>query len=162
MDMAKSRRLFWLLVMLVILASSAAAAAIYVLLNHQGAATAHAGEVVEASTAEEPEAAEPIYLELKPFTVNLAEDDSGPRMLYVGITLQVGTEASSAAIERERPLVRNRLMLMLSGRKAEDLVTPQGKEQLATDLTTGLSELLADNHSVVNINRVLFTEFIVQ
>ncbi|ALM54238.1 flagellar basal body-associated protein FliL [Halomonas huangheensis] len=161
--MARSRWLIWLLVVLVITASSAAAIAIYMLLNQSPGALAHAGEAQQdtAHTRAEPPV-DPIYLKLEPFTVNLAEDNGGPRMLYMGITLQLGDQLSQQAIDRIRPQVRNRVVLMLSGRKAEDLVTPEGKQQLATDLTTGLSELLAENHSDVNISHVLFTEFIVQ
>lgn len=160
--MAKSRRLIWMLVILLILASSAAAATIYTLLNQSSSASGTMAGDMEASAETMPVAVEPIYAALKPFTVNLAEDNGGPRILYVGITLQTDSEAGMAAIERDRPQIRNRVLLILSNRKAEGLVTPEQKQRLATDLTNSLSELIADNHSAANISRVLFTEFIVQ
>ena len=81
--MAKSRRLIWCLVILVILASFGAAAGFYLLYQekaHAESADTFGEHMAQASTGAVEDTA-PIYLKLEPFTVNLAEDNAGPRLL---------------------------------------------------------------------------------
>ncbi|MBY6206148.1 MULTISPECIES: flagellar basal body-associated protein FliL [Halomonas] len=166
--MAKSRRLIWLLVILVILASFGAAAGFYLLYQEKAKTSAHASledaigdTLVDASTPAHPAVA-PIYLKLEPFTVNLADEDDIPRLLYAGMTLQLTDEQSLETLEQHRPQVRNKLLLLLSDREAESLVTASGKRALASDIVTTLKDVLGPDRARIGIDDVLFTEFIVQ
>jgi len=152
-----SRKLLWLMMVLLILSSSAAAVAIYMVLTQQDS---EAQSVTQTEVMPEPKA--PIFMPIKPFTVNLADDDYGPRLLYTGLTLKLGDEESKAILEQHMPQVRSRLLTLFSGKQAGELTSPGGKQRLADQVVAALEAPMSVNQPEVAINDVLFTEFIVQ
>ncbi|MBB3182863.1 flagellar FliL protein [Halomonas fontilapidosi] len=152
-----SRKLLWLMMVLLILSSSAAAVAIYMVLTQQDS---EAQSVTQTEGMPEPKA--PIFMPIKPFTVNLADDDYGPRLLYTGLTLKLDDEESKAILEQHMPQVRSRLLTLFSGKQAGELTSPGGKQRLADQVVAALEAPMSVNQPEVAINDVLFTEFIVQ
>ena len=152
-----SRKLLWLMMVLLILSSSAAAVAIYMVLTQQDS---EAQSVTQTEVMPEPKA--PIFMPIKPFTVNLADDDYGPRLLYTGLTLKLGDEESKAILEQHMPQVRSRLLTLFSGKQTGELTSPGGKQRLADQVVAALEAPMSVNQPEVAINDVLFTEFIVQ
>ncbi len=151
-----SKKLLWIMVILVLLSSIGAAAAIYMVMSQDKSAggSAAAQEVAVRET--------PIFLKIEPFTVNLAGDRSGSRLLYTGITLRVGDEQSKEILAEHMPQVRSRLLLLLSDKQASELTTPEGKKQLSQAIIAQLNKPLAENQPSLDLREVLFTEFIVQ
>lgn len=110
-----------------------------------------------------PAAAEtPHFFKLDPFTVNLQSGLCGNRLLYVGITLELGGEHNEALLREYLPQVRSRLLLVLSGQDAAALITSDGKRKLAEAIGTALQQPFAGNPSALQVDDVLFTQFIVQ
>ncbi|WP_116474224.1 flagellar basal body-associated protein FliL [Zobellella maritima] len=107
-------------------------------------------------------AAEPIFVKIAPFTVNLQPDRYGPRLLYTGLTLLVGNSDTEAQLASHMPQVRNRLLLLLSGQQADTLTSASGKQQLAQSILEQLRRPMTDAQPELLIDDVLFTEFIVQ
>lgn len=152
-----SRKLLWLLVVLVVLSLSATATALFMLFTQQGG--------MEQARAEEPAAIEyqePIFVEIDPFTVNLAEDNYGARLLYAGISLKVTDTRSRELLETHMPQVRSRLLTLLSGQQAEDLTSANGKKRLTDQIIAALEAPMSETQPDLAIEDVLFTEFIVQ
>ncbi|MCK2184927.1 flagellar basal body-associated protein FliL [Halomonas getboli] len=151
-----SRKLLWLLVVLVVIASSAAATALFMVMSDDddGKAMAQEPEIVEAQA--------PIFVEIEPFTVNLADDDYGSRLLYAGISLKVADEQSETLLNEHMPEVRSRLLMLLSGQRATDLATPEDKQRLADQVKATLEAPMTEPQPELSIERVLFTDFIVQ
>lgn len=150
-----SKKLLWIMIILVALSSAGAAAAIYMVLDQRGNAdTTEAEEVAERQT--------PVFTHIEPFTVNLADDRHGSRLLYTGITLLVGDEQSQTILEEHMPQVRSRLLILLSGKQASEITSTQGKEELAQAIISRLSVPLTENQPPLDLREVLFTEFIVQ
>ncbi|SHM27248.1 flagellar basal body-associated protein FliL [Vreelandella subglaciescola] len=151
-----SKKLLWIMVVLVLLSSIGAAAAIYMVMSQDKNAggNAAAQEVAVRQT--------PIFLKVEPFTVNLAGDRTGSRLLYTGITLRVGDEQSKEILAEHMPQVRSRLLLLLSNKQASELATPDGKEQLSQSIIARLNKPFAENQPDLDLREVLFTEFIVQ
>ncbi|XKE45451.1 flagellar basal body-associated protein FliL [Halomonas organivorans] len=150
-----SRTLLWILVVLVVLASSAAAAALFMVFNQDDG----------QAKADEPQAVEyqaPIFVEIEPFTVNLADDDYGARLLYAGISLKVADTQSKELLASHMPQVRSRLLTLLAGKQAAELTSPNGKQRLAEQVKAALEAPMAETQPELTIDDVLFTEFIVQ
>lgn len=148
----------WLVIgLLLILIASAVATAAYLFLGNSGDAAAG-----EAQSAEPVEAPVPIFVKVKPFTVNLGGDEYESRLLYIGLSLRVQNEQSQALLTDHMPQVRSRLLMLLSGQSAQELTTPDGKTQLAKDILAMLKEPLTEPQPPLEIRDVLFTEFIVQ
>lgn len=151
-----SRKLLWLLVILVVLASSAAAAALFMVFTQQGDGQARANE----PAAIEYQA--PIFVEIEPFTVNLADDDYGSHLLYAGISLKVADEQSQELLTSHMPQIRSRLLMLLSGKQTTELTSPDGKQRLAEQVMAALEAPMSETQPDLTIEDVLFTEFIVQ
>lgn len=99
--------------------------------------------------AEPRRKADPVFASLEPFTVNLADPD-GDRVAQVGVVLELYDSKASAKITMLTPAVRNGILLLLSGKKSDELLTVEGKERLAREIAAvtgshlGWSPLPAD------------------
>ncbi|MFB9869463.1 flagellar basal body-associated protein FliL [Vreelandella sulfidaeris] len=151
-----SKKLLWIMVILVLLSSAGAAAAIYMVMDQRDGDTA-AADTEEAMVRESP-----IFMRIEPFTVNLADDSYGSRLLYTGVTLRVGNEESKMILEEHLPQVRSRLLMLLSGKQADELTSMEGKQQLTQEIVDRLSVPLTENQPALDLREVLFTDFIVQ
>lgn len=155
-DAGGSKKLLWVMIVLVMLSSTGAAVAIYMVMNQD--TSANEGAKPSDATAQRES---PIFLQIEPFTVNLADSRSN-RLLYAGISLRLGNEESREILEEHMPQVRSRLLTLASGMEAEALTSAQGKQQLAQDIIARLEDPLTENQPSLAIRDVLFTEFIVQ
>lgn len=151
-----SKKLLWIMIVLVLLSSAGAAAAIYMVMDQRGGVTAE-GEMQQTMERQSP-----IFMRIEPFTVNLADDRHGSRLLYTGVTLRVGNDLTRQILEEHMPQVRSRLLMLLSGKQASELTSPEGKEELAQAIISQLNVPLTDNQPPLDLREVLFTDFIVQ
>lgn len=152
------RKSQWLLlILLVVVAAGGSAAGMYFLLGSN-----KGSEAAAAPAAEPQEPQEPIFVAIKPFTVNLRSEDNEQRLLYVGLSLKVGSEESAQLLQTYMPEVRSRLLTLLAGRTAGELMTPDGKQQLSAKIIETLRQPMAPQQSELRLNDVLYTEFIVQ
>ncbi|SES01147.1 flagellar FliL protein [Vreelandella subterranea] len=150
------KKLLWVMIILVLLSSAGAAAAIYMVLNDRD------GDNSESTSEQVAESRPPVFLTIEPFTVNLADDRHGTRLLYTGITLRVADEDTRELLEEHMPQVRSRLLTVLSGQEASELTSSEGKQRLAATINERLSEPFDENQPPPELREVLFTEFIVQ
>lgn len=151
-----SKKLLWVMIILVLLSSAGAAAAIYMVIDQRG------GDTAEGEMQQMGERQTPIFMRIEPFTVNLADDRYGSRLLYTGLTLRVGNDLTQQILEDHMPQVRSRLLMLLSDKQASELTSPEGKEQLAQAIINRLNVPLTENQPPLDLREVLFTEFIVQ
>ncbi|HIV70007.1 MAG TPA: flagellar basal body-associated FliL family protein [Candidatus Aquabacterium excrementipullorum] len=75
----------------------------------------------------------PTFVPLDPFTVNLADKDAD-RYAQVGINLQVEDPHLAEEIKNYMPAIRNGILLILSHKSSEDLLSPEGKQKLAEEI----------------------------
>lgn len=96
------------------------------------------------------------YLSLEPFVVNL--QGSGRRFLKVSITLALTGEKGAELAKKEIPPIRNAVLLLLTNKRFEDVITMKGKEQLQQEIRERINKLL----NGTKVKKVYFTEFIAQ
>lgn len=93
------------------------------------------GEVVEAPVKAHAKSDHPpTFVPLDPFTVNLADKDVD-RFAQIGITLQVEDPKFADQIKAYMPAIRSNVLMVLSHKTAVELLTREGKEKLAKDIT---------------------------
>lgn len=73
----------------------------------------------------------PTFVPLDPFTVNLADRES-ERYAQVAVTLEIDDAKTADELKLYMPAIRNNILMVLSHRTAEQLLTRAGKEKLAT------------------------------
>lgn len=143
-----------LLILLVLVAAGGSAAGMYFLLGNKSEAA--------AAPADPQEIQEPIFVAVKPFTVNLRSEQNEQRLLYVGLSLKVEGQESEQFLQKYMPEVRSRLLTLLAGKTAAELMTPDGKQQLSAKIIEVLRQPMAVQQPELRLTDVLYTEFIVQ
>ena len=105
----------------------------------------------------------PVYVALDQFTVNLVPDN-GDQFLQIMISVEVEDLPVGDRIKSYTPKLRNNVMLLLSGKKAAELITKGGKEALANEIRNLINEILEPGAKAGQgpVKEVLFTSFIIQ
>lgn len=152
----KSRSLL-LVGLLIVLLAIASSVAVYFYLDARSGGS-EATDVTEEQPTEPPV---PIFVTVQPFTVNL-QSDYGDRLLYVGLSLRVSDEQTSAFLDQHMPEVRSRLLMLFSGKNAEELIKPEGKIQLKQQILDLFDDPITTPQPTLSIDDVLFSDFIVQ
>lgn len=83
--------------------------------------------------AEKPKPA--IFLPLESFTVNLLPVDSQPQFMQAGLTLKLDDSEAVDLIKARMPLIRDRLLMVLSSKRGPDLLSTAGKQKLAAEIS---------------------------
>lgn len=102
-----------------------------------------------------------VYLPLDTFTVNLRETVQ-ERYLQVTINLELLDATVVESLKQQMPSVRNRILLILSSKTADDLLPREGKEKLALELSAELRKTLDGADANKGLEQVLFTHFVIQ
>ncbi|QYF92026.1 flagellar basal body-associated protein FliL [Massilia sp. PAMC28688] len=110
----------------------------------------------EVKKAEKPE-----FVVIEPFTVNLQPED-GEQYLQIQFTLQVSSVEQVELIKTNMPHVRNRMLLLLSGKKASEISTVEGKKQLSKEIIEAVKQPFFDKGPPQEVSDVMFTSFIIQ
>jgi flagellar FliL protein len=94
-----------------------------------GGAHAKPHEAVEEKKAPKKQ----LFTTLEPFTVNL-QDARGERFAQIGITLQFEDPNLEVTLKDHLPAVRNGILLLISSKQMEELLTTEGKRALADEI----------------------------
>lgn len=114
--------------------------------------------------------APPVFINLEPFTVNLIPE-TGDQYLQVVLALELEDAHAEADLKVRMPKIRNNITLLLSGKKASELLPKEGKEKLAEGLKEEINSVIEPPtknkkgelvHAEGPIKAVLFTSFIIQ
>lgn len=127
------------IVVAVLLAGGAAAGGTWFFLNKNGAAAPAAA--ADAEPESEAKHADATYLALENLIVNLA-DPGGERVAQIGMTLDVKDEKTAARLKTLMPVVRSKMLMLVSQRTSEELLKRDGKEKLAEDVMLEVTRVL--------------------
>jgi flagellar FliL protein len=115
----------------------------------------------EASKPKVPEVQ--IFVPLEIFTVNLRPEATEPQQyLQTMINLQVPSEEAAAALKGRMPELRNRILFILTNKKASEITSIEGKNALITEITEQVQKPFSGSESEQKITGVYFTSFIIQ
>jgi flagellar FliL protein len=132
---AKSKKMLMIIIGLVLVVALGGVGAFVVISKQRAAADDPDGaapgpaKVVSHAAPKTP----PVYLPLDSMVVNLA-DPGGERVAQVGITLEVLDAKSADTVKAFLPTIRSGILLLVSQRTAEELLNPEGKQKLASDI----------------------------
>lgn len=118
----------------------------------------------------------PVFMPLEPFTVNL-QPENGEQFLQVVASLRVIDAPVGEKVKSFMPQIRHEILSLLAGKKASEITTPDGREELATEMKDIMNEVLGwepppkkkskrkgaeDEEEAGPVVAVFFTQFIVQ
>jgi len=132
---AKSKKMLIIgLVAVLVLALGGGGAFFYISKQRAAAAEEDGGEGAAAkSAAHAGPKTPPAYLPLDNMVVNLA-DPGGERVAQVGITFEVRDARATDTVKAFLPTIRSGILMLISQRTAEELLTQDGKQKLAKDI----------------------------
>jgi flagellar FliL protein len=157
----KSKKLLIIILAVVLLLAGGGGAAFF-MLKKKGADAHHDGEKAKPAKKDPS-----VFAPLDPFTVNL-NDPGREHYLQIGLTYEVASADVGDALKNQMPLIRSRVLLLLTSKSADELGSPQGKSALANDLVALARGALANSPApgAQNAERgvidVHFSSFIIQ
>ncbi|TSA11720.1 MAG: flagellar basal body-associated protein FliL [Comamonadaceae bacterium] len=151
-----------LLIVLVLLLLGGGGAAGWYFWPGEDPAAPKKGEAGKAVAAKVAPAKPRTYVPLEPFTVNLQREDGQPPFLQIGLSLKLTDETLSAPVKLAMPEIRSRVLLLLMGKTASELSTPEGKKLLAEQLAREVVQAVPGTTAATGLEAVLFTSFLIQ
>lgn len=103
----------------------------------------------------------PVFIVMEPFTVNL-QQETGDQFLQIALTVQVSDEKQVEEIKLYMPQMRNRVLFLLSSKKASEINTADGKKKLADEITAQMRLPFTAGGKPQTVNNVYFTSFVIQ
>jgi len=102
-----------------------------------------------------------LYYAIDPPLVVNFEDNSAVRFLQISMTVMAKDQKAIDSVTKNMPLIRNNLLLLMSNRDYQTLMTREGKEKLRQE---ALAEIRAvqKKQGGEEIEDLLFTSFVVQ
>lgn len=105
-----------------------------------------------------------VFVDLDPFTVNLA-DPGGERFAQIGLVVELADGAAVEPLKQDMPRLRNGILLLLSSKQGDELLTVEGKKALAAEVAALAAESVGGAPAAGRPNPVAgvhFSKFIVQ
>jgi flagellar FliL protein len=165
-----SKKLLIIIIAAVVLVLGLGGAAAFMLLKSNPEHDEEDGEVaVEKAKPSKKKkvdrGAAPIYVALDAFTVNLVPEN-GDQFLQLIAAVEVEDAQTGDQLKVYMPKLRNDITLLLSSKKASELIAKEGKQHLAEEIKDQMNQILDPGTKSKKregpIRDVLFTSFIIQ
>lgn len=149
-----------LIIIIIVLVLAAGGGAAWWFLKGNNAKPAGKGE---AATKKEEHETPPVFARLETFTVNLQKTDPEDHYLQVEVHLKIADDKVNEALKLRSPEIRNALLLLMSSKTQDDLVTVEGKQQLATQIADQINKIIHSKDAKKDgVTGVYFTSFVIQ
>ena len=125
------------------------------------AKAAKAGKAAKSAAASEKPTKPPVFLTLPQFTVNLQSERSD-QFLQTTIVFEITEESAAEAIKAQMPIIRSRLLLLLSSKAPNEISTLAGKEKLVQDIMAEARKYVAFSSPEQRLAQVHFNSFVIQ
>lgn len=162
----KSKKLLIIIAVALALFLGVAGGTAYFLMKGKPNLDADGNEVVAVKAKVEKKSETPVYVALDAFTVNLVPEEGNSQFLQLSLSVEVSNSQTGDRLKSYTPKLRNNVMMLLSGKKAAELLSKDGKEKLADEIRDLINEILEhggkDAADDLPIKEVLFTSFIIQ
>jgi flagellar FliL protein len=102
-----------------------------------------------------------VYYAIDPPLVVNFEDGSAVRFLQITMEIMAHDEKAIESVQRNIPLIRNNLLLLMSNRNYQSMMSREGKEKLRQEALTEV-RAVQKKEGGPDVDDVLFTSFVVQ
>ncbi|MGB9682398.1 MAG: flagellar basal body-associated FliL family protein [bacterium] len=106
-----------------------------------------------------PKKVEPVLVPLnKEILTNIAQNGGGFHYIKVSIVLEVTDRNAAKIVDSNIPMIRDEIIAVFKGTRADELSTPGGVEQVKLRIVQKLNSVLSANI----VKNILFTDMVVQ
>jgi flagellar FliL protein len=117
--------------------------------------------VSAAAHGEEGGAKAAVYYAIDPPLVVNFEDGSVVRFLQITMEIMAHDQKAIDSVQKNMPLIRNNLLLLMSNRNYQSLMSREGKEKLRAEALAEVKDV-QKKQGGEDVDDVLFTSFVVQ
>jgi len=137
--------------------------AVFAALYFLGIFPSQQNEPANESHDEEAHVLPMIYYPMDPaFVVNFKSNPDA-RLLQIGLSVASKNQAVIDAVKKHSPMIRNNVLLLLSGQEPAALKTAEGKEALRGKLLEDINAIVSEQTGhEEGIDEIFFTGFIMQ
>jgi flagellar FliL protein len=126
------------IIIAVVLLLVAAGGGWFVFLRHPPAEDGEEHAPAPAAHAAVKPGTPPVFMPMDNMVVNLA-DPGGEKFAQVGITIAVADQKVADSVKANLPTIRSAVLMLISQRTSEELLTKEGKEKLAHEVLREVS-----------------------
>jgi len=116
---------------------------------------------VSSGHGEEGAAAASVYYAIDPPLVVNFEDGSVVRFLQISMEIMAHDQKAIDSVQKNIPLIRNNLLLLMSNRDYQSLMSRDGKEKLRAEALAEVNNV-QKKEGGAPVDDLLFTSFVVQ
>ncbi|MFK5986310.1 MAG: flagellar basal body-associated FliL family protein [Pseudomonadota bacterium] len=116
----------------------------------------------KAAKEEEELAEDAIYWPVEPPFVMNFEGKSKAKYMQIGLVIMSRSQKSINTLKKHMPAIRNELTFLLGSQKYVEMRSPEGKEQLRSEIVESINNILKANGAGSGIEKALFTSFVMQ
>jgi flagellar protein FliL len=128
--------------------------------GEHAAASKDGKDAKEAKDSKAP-AAKPVFVTLDPFTVNLLEEN-GDHYLQMSVVYQLDDDKVGETMKTYMPVIRNRLLLLLSNKRPSEIATLDGKNKLVSELIEAVRSSIPGGTPERGVSGALLGSFVIQ
>jgi flagellar FliL protein len=96
-----------------------------------------------------------------PFVVNI-NGDSGSRFLQLTLEAMTYDQSVNDEIDKNMPVIRNNILLLLSNLTSEQVATLEGKQKLRADVLKEIQKVMKDKIGKPGVEEVYLTSIVMQ
>ena len=120
-----------------------------------------AGKAAKTANGSEKPTKPPQFLTLPQFTVNL-QGEHGDQFLQTTIVFELTEESAAEAVKAQMPVIRSRLLLLLSSKMPSEISTLAGKEKLVQEIIGEARKYVSFASAEQRLSQVHFNSFVIQ
>ena len=160
---AGRRKLILIAAAVVILLGAAAGAAWFFAQSDEPAPPAAKGKSAAKGKDKEVEKEKKpsVFMSMDTFTVNLQEENGG-HYLQTSIVFEVADEKTADLIKTQMPVIRSKMLLLLSSKRPSDIKSHEGKEKLASEIADEARKHARLKSPELALTNVHFNSFVIQ
>lgn len=125
------------------------------------AKAAKAAKAAKTATGPEKPGKPSAFLTLPQFTVNL-QGERGDQFLQTTIVFELTEESAAEAVKVQMPVIRSRLLLLLSSKTPSEISTLAGKEKLVQEMMAETRKYVTFASAEQRLSQVHFNSFVIQ
>jgi flagellar basal body-associated protein FliL len=103
-----------------------------------------------------------VYYAIDPPLVVNFEDGSAVRFLQITMEVMAHDQKTIDSVQKNIPLIRNNLLLVMSNRNFQTMMSREGKEKLRQEALSEIRAVQKKQGGGADIDDLLFTSFVVQ
>lgn len=157
----KKSKLILIIALVVVLLAGIGGGAAWYFLRAKEPPEAAGKDAKETKDAKHVDTKPPTFVTLEPFTVNL-QVEATERYLQAGIIYQVSDQKTVDAMKLYMPIIRNRILMLLSSKLPSEISTLEGKKKLVGELIAVARESIPGTTPERGIDSAFLSSFVIQ